>query len=360
MTAAQTRPVPQPAPRSGQVPGASIGLLVLAALFYAPLLGILLDAEPTAGGGGEARMSAAFAELFAYVFGFAVWVTVGGLWLVAALHGAMPRWARAPAAVLYGLGGIAGAIAIDGAIELAGWVFLVPALLPPVVALYALWALIPGLHRALPPQATTITVFAAIGALIVATPALDLLDQALLPGRIARQQAEVEVRIAEAAAEGARLERAREERFQRLSPDSSLWDYIDPVEEPPGADGHERVLRGARQVKSRQQDAIALLQQRGVHWLNDLWQLDIAATPELCEAFSGAFAKEVSAPKYDLNLVDDIERQIPNLKWLGTSLCRPDAGLATAEAVLQRVVANNRNDPRWQDLLDLLSGLRRP
>lgn len=358
MSEAQPAPAAPPVPR--QVPGASIGLSVLAALFYAPMLGILLDAEPTAGGGGEARMAAAFSELFAFFFGFGVWVTVGGLLLIAALHGAMPRWARIPAAVVYALGGIAAAIAIDLVIESAGWVFIVPALLPAIVAAYALWAVVPMAQRILAPQPATVSALAAMAVLVVATIPLGSLDEQTLPDRLAREKARGEAIMAEREAESARLRQQDEDRFQRLTPDSSLWDYINPQLEPSGPDGHERVLRGAREVKTRQQDAVALLRERGVHWLADLWQLEIEATPELCAAYDAALVKEATGPQYDMNIGQDLQRQIPNLKWLGSHNCRPEAGLAAAEAVLNRIVPNNRFDPSWQDFLDLVVALRRP
>lgn len=220
MSEAQSPPAVQTAARP--MPGASIGLLILAALFYAPMLAILVSAEPSAGGGGEARMAAAFAGLFAFSFGFAVWVTVGGLLLIAALHGAMPRWARLPAAALYALGAIAGGVAIDGEVDLGGWVFIVPALLPPVVAGYALWAVVPPAQRIVPPQPATVALLAAMAVLIVATIPLASFDAQTLPDRLAREKARGEAIMAEREAEWARLRQQNDDRFQRLTPDSSL------------------------------------------------------------------------------------------------------------------------------------------
>lgn len=118
------------------------------------------------------------------------------------------------------------------------------------------------------------------------------------------------------------------------------------------------MLRGARQVKNRQQDAVVLLRERGVHWLNDLWQLDIAAAPELCAAYDTALVKEATSEQYDMNIGQDLQRQIPNLKWLGSQRCKPETGLAATETVLRRIVPNNRFNPEWQEFLDLVVALR--
>jgi hypothetical protein len=66
--------------------------------------------------------------------------------------------------------------------------------------------------------------------------------------------------------------------------DSSLRDYLEYISESdPRA---SQAIAGARRVKSRQTDAIALLNEGKIGALAELWRLDISATPELCVAFA--------------------------------------------------------------------------
>ena len=92
---------------------------------------------------------------------------------------------------------------------------------------------------------------------------------------------------ADAAAQAAseQEDRALRTKFAGLGPNSSLRDYID---------GEYRYLRGvdvlagARQVKSRRRDAIAMLDEGAILDLTDLWQLELEPTPMLCEAYGKA------------------------------------------------------------------------
>src|SRR5207253_786267 len=112
-------------------------------------------------------------------------------------------------------------------------------------------------------------------------------------------------------------DRARDAaRFAALGPDSSLRDYLKYLN---GSDFRARTaLQGARYVKSRQADAVALLQEKDrIVDLRELWQLDIEATPALCDAYNAALRR--IAPKIDpsysnrLGEAIDLEFQLPNL-----------------------------------------------
>lgn len=75
-----------------------------------------------------------------------------------------------------------------------------------------------------------------------------------------------------------------------------------------------------------------LLRQGKIEWLEDLWRLDIEATPTICGAYNDALRQE--AAKIDPALTTDqdtIERQLPNMKWLVGAHCDLGA-LALVEA----------------------------
>lgn len=109
-----------------------------------------------------------YLAVFLILAAFAI-ATFVGLWVVLALmlliggtRGEMPRWTMVVAVFLIPLSGIAAVSALmrDD--------LIVPALLPPVIALYAIWARLPRLHAALPAQPTSVVACSLIFILSVA------------------------------------------------------------------------------------------------------------------------------------------------------------------------------------------------
>jgi hypothetical protein len=84
------------------------------------------------------------------------------------LMGEMPRWAAILACVVHPLSGIGALVAIDMMSRHAVWALLFPALLPPLVAFYAIWARFPRLHARLPARITSAVVWGAILILSIA------------------------------------------------------------------------------------------------------------------------------------------------------------------------------------------------
>ena len=81
--------------------------------------------------------------------------------------GEMPRWAAILAVVAHPLSGVGAFVAIDMMSRKAAWALIVPALLPLLLAFYAIWARFPGLHR-FPARTTSIVVWVAILVLAIA------------------------------------------------------------------------------------------------------------------------------------------------------------------------------------------------
>lgn len=105
-----------------------------------------------------------------------------------------------------------------------------------------------------------------------------------------------------------------------------------------------------------------MLDQGQIRRLAELWQLDIAATPALCTAFDESLRRLATSDEvYELKVGEDLERQLPNLKFLVAGHCDVDAGLATAEArVRKRLVIYPHGDghERWIQLQADLGALR--
>jgi hypothetical protein len=117
-----------------------LALLGAAVIFYVPWL-LALQAAPSwaesGTGSGEERISEAWATLIVLVLGAGLWLLIGGLILFTWRKGFAPRAWAAASAILY----VLGVVATFGAAETyftwpGGWSFLVPMLLPPLLALY--------------------------------------------------------------------------------------------------------------------------------------------------------------------------------------------------------------------------------
>jgi hypothetical protein len=88
---------------------------------------------------------------------------------VGAIMGSIPGWAGGLAGLLVPASGVANFTAVDMCSRGMPWAIVVPVLLAPLIAFYALWAGWPRLHAALPAERTSVAVWASIFVLSVAT-----------------------------------------------------------------------------------------------------------------------------------------------------------------------------------------------
>lgn len=233
-----------------------IALAVLACIPYGLMLAILY-ADPPGGDpssyGGEGRLAEAFAALYAMIFGFLLWVVLGVLTLLAARSG-VPRWAVIGAGVAYPVSALAAFFAGEANFAMpGGWSILVPALLPPLIAGYAIWLRVPALRAKIPAETASMAALGAIAFVCAATIPLGLIDQLQMPARVAAYQKQNEAIRVEREASSAQQEQEKQERYARLTPNSPLQDHLDFIfstyEKNPGFD---KAVEGARQAKSRQ------------------------------------------------------------------------------------------------------------
>lgn len=333
----------------------------MACLFYVPLMGAIYgspEGDP-ASYSGEDRYSVGWIELWEMVFGIPLWLALGGMLISAGRSGRMPAWARGWSVILYIAAAITVWVVAQVYIDADGGVsVIVPALLPPLLAGYAAAMRLPALSERLSPDRVSRIALVAGGIVIATAVPLGYLDIRNLPAHVARDQAALDARIAKEQAESARAKAEDAARFKTLTPDSSLQDYVHYVHFTEDSDPiHAAALAGARLVKSRQSDAIRMLDQGKIDELWELWEFDLQATPALCAAFDRALSKIAASDElYDLNVAQLLKYQLPNIEFFAAGHCNLDASLSIAEARLQKIIAVPGNN-EWADFLATLVAL---
>ena len=343
--------MPEEKPLRSAPVGALI-LALLAGLLYVAYLAGLHDAGRSDAAGN------ALTDAFLTLFSTALWIALVGLLLVAFKNGKMPSWAAIGALLLVPLACYASFVSAELYAHQRGWVFIVPGLLPPLIVLYALWIRIPALVETLSETIASALVGCVIIALIGASYWASHLDALAAPAREEAQRAAYEKMRAEQERVSAEYRARDEAKFAALGPDSSLSDYLEYLN---GSDSRARpAMEGARNAKSRQADAIALLRDnRRLTDLRELWQLNIEVTPELCDAYRGALSKTATkidrAQSNPLGEAIDLEFQLLNLKWLVDQRCDLKVVLTDLAARVRSV----RDSSRMDKLADTLEALGR-
>jgi hypothetical protein len=338
-------------------------LLAIAVLLYAAWLAAMVGApswvEPGTGG-GETRIAEAWATLYVLALGIPLWLVLGALLLLAWRKGLAPPVLSAASGILYALA----AIATFGAAQTCftwpgGWSILVPALLPPLLALYGIWVRTPalgaGVLRRVPAAALG-------GVALVAAAAIPfaIIDPAGYPARLAQHQQSMNAQFARRDAELQQKAQQWENGIHKLGPDSPLAAWLEYVNgSVEGEPLHLKALDGARKSNSRQADAVALLDNGRILRLVDLWQLDLAATSALCMAYDHALTRLAATDEpIESEVGKQIERQLPNIKFLLAGGCDLASGLGAVAKRAEEVTQVNPGDAHWPQLVATLAALR--
>ena len=201
-------------------PVGTIILLVLAVVLYSAMMGSLADAPRSD------AMGRGLATAFGAIFATLLMIVLAILLLVAALKGGMSPAGKAGAVILLPVATVAIWMAAEAYGSGDHSAFLIPALLPPLFALYAVRARFAVLRQKVNGLATDIV----IGAAIVILAGAPIARVAFPPPR------DLEAEARGAAAEQERM--AREQKVQEearardqaafaaLGPDSSMADYL--------------------------------------------------------------------------------------------------------------------------------------
>ncbi|MBS0519725.1 MAG: hypothetical protein JSR90_13620 [Proteobacteria bacterium] len=334
---------------AARAPIGTIVLLGLAGLLHALMIASLVDADASDAAGRG------LAQAFATLVGLLLWIVLAALVAVAAVKGHMPLAGIVAAAFLLpasAVGAFAAASLYD---REQSWPLAVIALLPPLFALYAVWARWPSLQKALPPLPATLALGVSIFTLTALPLGLYWRQTLPDPARDARLAAEQKARE---EAERQRIREAQEQEaaaFARLGPDSSLGDYLDYLY----GDRAAAALQGIRAVKSRQADAVVLLQRGRLHDLAALHDFNLEAAPDLCRAYGEALAAAAAqvSPRQRtdyLSAAMDLEEQLANIRWLAGAGCDLGQPLALLEANVRAVADSGR----MTGFADALAGIR--
>jgi hypothetical protein len=329
-------------------PIGTVLLLVLAVVLYAGMMGSLSDAPHSD------AMGRGMALAFGAILGTALLAVLAVMLLVAAVNGSMLLWGIIGAVILLPLAMVAMWNAGDAYGRGDASAIWVPALLPPLFLLYALRARFAPLRQKVGEGVANVVLGGAILLLTVAPLVRAAIPVPPDPVAEARAMA-AEKERQEAEERRQQEDRAREAaKFAALNPNSSLRDYMDFL--LAGDSRYRQALVGAQLVKSRQADAVALLQEGQIDRLADLWQLDIDPA-SMCAAYGGALAGMASkigpGQSNSIGVALDLERQLPNIQWLVTGRCDFNATLEPLEKNL-RIVADSS---RITKLADTLAGL---
>lgn len=342
-----------PAPPD-RLPGLMLALLGVAGFFYMVMMSNIIP-EPGVDAAGRG-----LAQGFATIAGVGLWMALGFLLLVGAVQGRMPVWSLI-FVILLPLSGFASVVAVGLSPKEADWPLLVPGFVPILIALYALWARLPHYHLALPPWKMTLGTVLAVLVLsaapfvaqITAPSAAQIARATAEQQVIAKKQAELD---AAAAKSGALPKGPSPTGFERLGPTSSLADYL-PYLNGPFATAARKDIR---LVKSRQADVVTLLNHGQILALPRLLEFDVAATPELCQAYGDALTKVTQNldPKINPdNAIADamaLQEQVPNIQWLQAEHCNLDQPLSLLELNV-RLLA----EPKLARFSELLGKLRK-
>lgn len=338
---------------SPSFPWGTTTLLVIAAFLYMAFLVNLFGLR-----GGDA-MGRGLAMGFAAIIGLVLWLVLASLYAVAIFKGQMPPYAAAAAIVLLPLSAIAAASATGLYSDRHGdWLIAIPAILPLVLGLYAVWARFTDLHAALTPTATTVATGCAIALLTAVPLVLTFREFAPDPARDAARAAEHKKWEEDEKKRVAEADAADAARFAKLGPDSHLGDYLEDL--PLGAIHHRQALAGARLVKTRTADAVQLLGQDRIGDLSQLWALDIEPSA-VCAAYREALqaeAAKITKTRSDyISVAIDLEWQLPNIEWLTGKGCDLSGPLGDAANRVRSV----SDSERMTELADRLTALgRRP
>ena len=326
-----------PATAKRGVPVGTIALLVLAVFLYAGMMGSLSDA-PRSDAAGRG-LAVAFGGIFATL----LFIDLAALVAVAAVTGRMS------------LAGKVGAVFVLPAATASVWMaaeawgnrdmsaIWVPALLPPFIALYAVRARF-GRVRSRAGDLVVDFAMATAVLLLVGVPlARTLFPPPRDPVAEARAAEEERTRLEQEEKTASEAREREAARFAALGPDSRLADYMPFLY----GDYSRSAREGIRKVKSRQADAVALLNDGRLGDLSSLLEFDVDATPELCTAYGAALAREAAKvdPKTgsnQLGVAIDLEAQLPNLQWLSTERCDLGAPLSQLEKNLRAVADSSR------------------
>ena len=315
---------------------AGFGLAILALLLWVPALATLADLA------GSDPAGNALAQAYAVFALIILWVLLAIVTLIAGIGGSI-GWPLALAAlILMPASGFAAMTAFDllarPEVSPFLWPIVVPALVPPLVIAFAIWALLPPLRSAIP---------AAIAGGIVWCMIL-IVCIAVMPMQRMRYAADQQTEAAQAKYDA---------DFARLPADAPLW-ALTPFLATPDETRQNAVLDRIHHLDRRQSDAEVMLE-RGDFPLLYLARFDLSPTPALCDKARGLLRQRVAplvlqtanSRPYAV-IAGEVEGAVAAMSWLIDYDCSCDAELQAWESMAEAYRDPNFDVVRLRELRD--------
>jgi hypothetical protein len=305
---------------------------------------------------GDAVVGQGLTWLWAMVLAGLTWLWIGGLLLKAGTEGMMPLGGIA--LVFY----LASGAAVAAAMLLMQdprrvWPVAVPVLIPPLLAFYVFALYQPSLRARFAGNAAGAAVWGTIAILsvLVCQGAVGQLNRS----RAARSEARV-ARKEWAAQEQERKRAENLPKLQSMASDSPLWDWLPFLQEDSGV--HVEALEAVRHLERRQTDIGDMLGWGVPRAMTLLPELDLKATPELCQAARAFLIKSAKEsrvrPKQDpreYRAGGDVENSLAGIRWLIANGCDCDDAVTAMQASVETFL----DTPDRKAALAALAALRR-
>lgn len=256
-----------------------------------------------------------------------LWALLGTALLLAAGNSLLPSGSGWAAVVLVPLS-FAAALAVTNLVSNHAaykWMALIPALLPPLMIAYLVWAIVPGLRAAIPWKPVTLVTWGFV--LVLSLP-----PWRPLFGRL-------ELRKAERAALEAQWA-LKQAEFAKLTPASPIRDWMAFLK--PGTQFQEDALRAIRGMANKQTAIESMLAHGDATGFAALWQVEVEPTEALCAGARKIIAKMALEfrPSSATARFRDVEVEMQSyedtLSWLGRQRCAMGPELDALTAALKQ------------------------
>ena len=289
--------------------GASIGLSVLALLFWVLQVATLSDLSSSDAAGNG------LAQAFGAIEIVILWALLAILMLIAAVQGFIPWPAGLAALVLVPASAVVALTALGllahPRVSPFLWPIIIPALVPPLIVAFCFWSLVPSIRAVIPAAVAAGFVWGATLVLCLAiAPMLHLRDLAEQRKAAAREKYAVD--------------------FASLPLGSPLWDWT-PFLATPDDTRRQAVLERIRHLDRRQTQSEIMLD-RGDFPLGFLGSFDLDPTPTLCDKARSLLRRQVeplvlktpnSRPYTDIGVA--VADAVAAMAWLVGYDCSCDA-----------------------------------
>jgi len=235
------------------------------------------------------------------------------------------------------------------------WPVTIPVLIPPILAFYVCALYQPSLHATFAESAASAAVWGTIG----------ILSVPVCLSAVAQLNRDRAWSTPEARKEWAEQERERKRaenlpKLQAMTSDTPVWDWFPFLDEDSGV--QPEALESVRHLKRRQNDIEDMLGGGVGRAMMLLPDLDLKATPELCESARNYLVKSAKEsrlrPKQDpreYRVGGFVENSRAGIRWLIANGCDCDDAIAAMQASVETFI----DTPDRKAALAALAALRR-